>query len=362
VKVSAPAFQLQAPDALGLAASQALEAWKERTRGSIHGFIEGIAKDEKGNPTQQSTIHRVMHLHFEYCWSVGVFPAILAPFNHGKTVQLVVNRIAYELGHDQTLRCKIVSNTDPRALERAMGVKQLIFSPAYRLAFPGVRLATPEQVRKLGRAAKVTQHAMYLDRPGMAIDPSVHAVGVTTSGTGGRADLLLFDDVVDQNNAIDKPELRTKIISQFENVWIQRLEPGGRAGYLGTAWHQADLTHTLMDRPGWCLLSMAISEDFERIDMQVYNPPAGYPLPRLDRERHGAPSKTVLPQWVEVSSSNIEGVRWANGVLEVRFRGGGHYRYEGVPKDVFNDLVQAASPGGFFGQWIKNAYPTQKVA
>lgn len=355
------AVDLSLPDALGFAATQALEAWRERVVGNINEFIEGVSKDHLGHPVHQATIHRVMHLHFEHCWAAGVFPAILAPFDHGKTVQLVVNRVAFELGHDVGLRCKIVSNTDQRAIERAMGVKQILFSPAYRLAFPHVRLVSPEQSRKLGRAAKVTQHAIYLNRPGHAIDPSVHAVGVTTSGTGGRADLLLFDDVVDQNNAIDKPELRVKIIRQFEDVWIQRLEPGGRAGFVGTAWHQADLTHTLMDRPGWCLLSIAVSEDFERLDMQVWNPPADYPLPRLDRQSHGAPPG-ALKQWVELAGSHLEAVRWEKGELEVRFRGGGHYRYDGVPRDLFEKLQKAESPGSFFHSWIKNAFPTRKVA
>ena len=48
-------------------------------------------------------------------------------------------------------------------------------------------------------------------------------------------------------------------------------------------------------------------------------------------------------------------------VLEIEFITGSVYRYRGVSQDVFEDFRQAASKGGFFNAYIKNAYAFEQV-
>jgi hypothetical protein len=119
-----------------------------------------------------------------------------------------------------------------------------------------------------------------VERSGGAVDVSVSARGVLSTGVGGRADLLIFDDVVDQKNAILFPKMRRKVIDSFGQTWMSRLEPDGRALFIGTPWHLEDLTHVLLEQASWSVLRMPISEDCTRIDMEIYNPPSDYPIPR----------------------------------------------------------------------------------
>ena len=141
-------------DLLGLAAREALEKARRDVRASYHNFANVCMRDQEGNPVEQAVIHRVMHLHVEECWAAGLHPAILAPFAHGKTIQLSVGRPCYELGLDTALRCKIVCNNDPKAMERTMGVAGILRSSAYRMMFPNVRPVSAEKARREGKQAK----------------------------------------------------------------------------------------------------------------------------------------------------------------------------------------------------------------
>lgn len=256
----------------------AIGALRRKVRADFHAFIECVVRDERGRALRQGAIHRAMRLHVEHCWRSGVFPAVVGPIEHGKTVNLIVGLVAHELGLDPNLRVKIVCANDRLAMKRVMGVTAILRSPIYAALFPGTRFTTAREKRR-GKKSKETQHEIYLAREGHAIDPSVEATGVLMAGTGGRADLLAFDDVVEQRNALDEPQLRRKVIDNFDNVWMHRLRAGGRALLVGQPWHREDLIHDLRRRPAWSVLQIAVSEDFKRLDLEVTNPPADYPIP-----------------------------------------------------------------------------------
>ena len=48
-------------------------------------------------------------------------------------------------------------------------------------------------------------------------------------------------------------------------------------------------------------------------------------------------------------------------VLEVEFHHGSVYQYEGVPADVFEELMNAESKGRYFMDEIRDVYPTTRV-
>ncbi|MBF0192081.1 MAG: KTSC domain-containing protein [Magnetococcales bacterium] len=66
---------------------------------------------------------------------------------------------------------------------------------------------------------------------------------------------------------------------------------------------------------------------------------------------------------VRVHSSNIRSVGHEplSGVLEVEFCNGSIYQYSHVPEDVFLQLLNASSKGGFLAQRIKDHYSFRKV-
>ncbi|MFH0984366.1 MAG: KTSC domain-containing protein [Candidatus Omnitrophota bacterium] len=49
-------------------------------------------------------------------------------------------------------------------------------------------------------------------------------------------------------------------------------------------------------------------------------------------------------------------------ILEVVFRAGGVYRYQGVPERIYQELMSAPSHGTFFQRHVKAQYPFVKVS
>ncbi len=64
-----------------------------------------------------------------------------------------------------------------------------------------------------------------------------------------------------------------------------------------------------------------------------------------------------------INSTSLRAIGYDAGrqVLEVEFRGGGVYRYTGVPPDVYVGLRDAASPGNYFVSYVRDLFPHQRV-
>lgn len=52
----------------------------------------------------------------------------------------------------------------------------------------------------------------------------------------------------------------------------------------------------------------------------------------------------------------------ATSTLEIVFRAGGVYRYQGVPESLYHGLMAASSHGAFFQKHIKGQYSFLKVS
>ena len=64
-----------------------------------------------------------------------------------------------------------------------------------------------------------------------------------------------------------------------------------------------------------------------------------------------------------VRSSNIGSVGYdpTSRTLEVEFHSGGLYQYFGVPENIYQGLMRAASKGSYFHDYIKSRYPDRQV-
>jgi intein/homing endonuclease len=178
---------------------------------------------------------------------------------------LLVPLCAYLIGQDPNLRIKIITNDDDSASKRVGAVKRLLESPVYHEIFPDVQ-----------SGGAWTGHELYVKRIGHAVDPTVQARGIFTTGIGGRADVELLDDVVDQKNSMD-PIQRRRVLSLLEETWFSRLEPDGHMLGIGTPWHQDDANHHLMQRPRWCTLKQAVADDCTEIQQTVIGGFEDYP-------------------------------------------------------------------------------------
>lgn len=238
----------------------------------INNFIEACMTDNEGNPVEQADIHRIWHKHIDDTLQRGLYPGILAPFGHGKSVQVSVAKSLMLLAENNNTRGRIVSASDIEAKKRLASVKAMIENEDsnFRKIFTDIR---PSKNRKW------SDTQIYLERTSDAPDPSLDAFSILSGVMGSRVDWTIFDDAVDLRNAIQQPSLRKKVIEAFKNQWLTRIEPHGFAIYIGTIWHVEDLTNTIInDELGmpvndrrWNWLIMSVSEDLKTIECRYTN-------------------------------------------------------------------------------------------
>jgi KTSC domain len=70
----------------------------------------------------------------------------------------------------------------------------------------------------------------------------------------------------------------------------------------------------------------------------------------------------VLRQVVDSSSLRSIGYERATQTLEVEFKNGGIYRYEGVSAETWDQLRNAESLGRFFQDHVRDHFPTTRVS
>jgi len=65
-----------------------------------------------------------------------------------------------------------------------------------------------------------------------------------------------------------------------------------------------------------------------------------------------------MPEMLYVDSSNVEAIGYddATQELHVRFVSGTSYIYRDVPRQLFDDLMQAPSKGSFLNRQLKGVY------
>jgi len=156
---------------------------------------------------------------------------IEAPRGFGKTSQ-VIRRIIWELGRNPNLRIKYISQNDDKSSEKVSEmISHLLFNEKIKKVFPHLKFDR-----------EPSKHKFYLEREKISKDASVEAQGILSSAVGGRADILVFDDVCDLRNSVTQPSMRESVITAFQEVWTPILEPWGRRVYICTPWHLLDLT------------------------------------------------------------------------------------------------------------------------
>lgn len=196
-----------------------------------------------------------MHIEWHDLANTVKLLIIEAPRDHGKTEQMVISRVISELGKNPELRIKIVCENDELAKARVKAIGQHIKENAkVRAIWSRLRPASQQDWSK---------HRIIVKRSRVGKDASVEAYGVLTNAGGGRADLIIFDDICGFRNTISQPALRDQVKQSVRNVWLNMLEPTGRAIYIFTPWHKDDLSAELKDDGAWRLASYAVNESHE---------------------------------------------------------------------------------------------------
>lgn len=153
------------------------------------------------------------------------------PRGHGKSVQAGI-REAWEIGTNPGIRIKHVCQTDDKASEQIKFVASIMDSPVFKAVFPGISIES------------ITTTAISVLRDKIRRDPTIQGSGIY-GRAGGRADILVGDDVCDLRNSVLQPSEREKVKEAWHNNWLpMRAYADGtpRTWRFFTPYHTDDLT------------------------------------------------------------------------------------------------------------------------
>jgi hypothetical protein len=232
-------------------------------------FVEAVMVDEGGDDVEQAPIHASWIAHVLWCHERGVGPVVLAPWGHGKSVNLICALTAWMLAIDPSLMVRIVTNSDENAKGRMRLIRAIMESERYTLLFPHVTFLR-----------KATDETLHLDRPrgGLSANPSVIASTIGSSRAGPRCNVLLIDDVADLENSVLRPADRAKVAQSVKGSAKSRLIPRktnerrpfyGLCSQIGTRWHEEDWWGETLRSGAYCVLVQAVTADNSAIACAV---------------------------------------------------------------------------------------------
>lgn len=228
-------------------------------------FMEAIWKDSSGNPIQPGEIHRVIWDFLDRAAAKGIPALVLAPRGVGKTETLLGFTLR-RLSQRPHLRYQIVSDNDEHAQDRVGAIKHYIQKDKdFRWLFPEVALDRTKRGRSTLSKFRLTANKY-------SKDPSLEAAGVFSSGTGSRADEQGYDDLCTEKNTLLEPGSRDRVKRTFFKTWLNILVPGGWWFYIGTLYHEDDLTHAILNNKAVAHLKIGLSEDFTCYDAEEFWP------------------------------------------------------------------------------------------
>lgn len=166
---------------------------------------------------------------------------IFAPTEHGKSMQISVLRIIWELGRNTNLRIVLLSSTSTLSCKNLGLLKQaILLNPRVRKVFPRLR-----RERRPGRTQAWWTDAIIVERDDLLNkDFSVQALGLHGSIEGSRVDLMTIDDMLDMENTRTEAQ-RQLTIDYLRSTGIPRLTPSSRLWAVGTPWYDTDAMHWL---------------------------------------------------------------------------------------------------------------------
>lgn len=167
------------------------------------------------------------------------------------------------------------------ARSRSHTIKAIIGSRVYQEVFPMVRLSKTRQSDELW--------AIDMEFAGIDVagdDPyTLVGQGLSGSITSRRSQLIVLDDVVKSSESIQNPEIRRKLITNWQEVVQPTLLEGGRCIALGTRFSTVDIFNsTFNEKNGWRVITQqAIVTDDDGLERSYW--PEFYTLEHLKKLR-----------------------------------------------------------------------------
>lgn len=222
----------------------------------VNVFIEYCLVDNDGKPIKQGDIHREWQKLGDRYQRL----MILGSKQHGKSMQALA-RGMFKLGRNRNELLKIVCSSDRKGKKRMQTIRKNIEgNDILHRVFPYLH---PRYVKTINKKE------LYLERSGDSNEPSIEAIGITSSATGDRATGLIVDDAVDQRNSVMQPKMRRTIRNAWGD-WYSLLSPNGWLYWISNLWHNSDLTHELMSKEAYAVARYEV--DIQTLNGRITTP------------------------------------------------------------------------------------------
>lgn len=171
---------------------------------------------------------------------------ICAPRGTGKSAMAIAG-VLWAIGNCPNLRVKWIGPKDSNAQKRLAVIHSIIDNKdhIYHKVFPHIKKVDKSSKRKNN------QSQLNLERDLESPEPTVEALGVMSSGVGGRSDLQVMDDFCDESNTILNPAFKPKVLAKLQSDHLGTLVPEGLAWAIFTPWANDDANSWLKDNAGW---------------------------------------------------------------------------------------------------------------
>lgn len=168
---------------------------------------------------------------------------VQAPKAHGKTSNLL-GYLCWAIGTNPNTRIKLFAQSEARARERLSVVSNMIeHNKLVKLVFPHLKPSSGP--------APWTKMAIQVERAINDKEPTLQVLGIMGTAEGGRADLVVFDDISDFRTSLVYPQHRETIKQKVHAEILPMLEANGRAVSVATPHHEQDVVASLSRNPEW---------------------------------------------------------------------------------------------------------------
>jgi len=222
-----PKYKSETDARMAAAADIALRIHEARR--SPIGLYKLLFTDEEGQPIVIKWFHEEwndMILKNRCC--------LIEASRETTKTSFILAAVLWIIGRNRNIRIKLLTETEKNAKKRLAFLHEVIDkSVLYHMVFP--------QVRKDKNPKKSdTTTCLHLVRDVDSPEPTIEVCGVESAGTGGRADLIIMDDIVGESNTIKNPAKKPKIIQKVLNDWLGTLVAKGRVWCIFSPWAKDD--------------------------------------------------------------------------------------------------------------------------
>lgn len=220
-----------------IAAQKARSARLRFARENANAFMELVLRDEiTGEPVVQAPMHEAWHRMADLHDRLILWSHVEA----GKTMQLSVGRVLWELGRDPSLRIVVCAASSYTATKIVNLVgKYILYSEELHEVFPDLRASKPWSFSSI-----------TVERNSPSKDPSFQAIGVNSILQGARIDRLIIDDILTYENC-RTPNQRRYVIEWVTASLFSRLTERAMVWMIGNAFHPDDMLHYSAKQPAW---------------------------------------------------------------------------------------------------------------